>query len=90
MKATITGLVLEVHTKPGNKEGVSFNNLMVYEFGKTYPQLSRISLKPEQVNYCKTLVGKMADVEVDVSEYQGRTTLYFQQAVSQKNEKAAA
>lgn len=80
MKATISGLVLEVHTKAGTKEGVQFNNLMVYEFGKVYPQLSRISLKPEQVNYCKTLVGKMVDVDVDVSEYQGRTSLYFQQA----------
>jgi len=80
MIAKISGLVLEVHNKQGDKEGVEFNNLLVFEFGQSFPELRRISLKREQVSFAKTLVGKMADIDVNVASFQGRTSLYFLQA----------
>jgi hypothetical protein len=77
MIAKISGLVLEVHNKKGDKEGVEFNNLIVYEFNQPFPELRRIGLKREQVGFAKTFVGKMADIEVNVASFQGRTSLYF-------------
>lgn len=88
MIAKISGLVLEVHNKKGDKEGVEFNNLIVYEFNQPYPELRRIGLKREQVAFSKTLVGKMADIDVNVASFQGRTSLYFVQAIV--NDKKAA
>lgn len=82
MIAKISGVVLEVHTKKGDKEGVEFNNLIVYEFNQHYPDLRRIGLKREQVAFARTLVGKMADIEVNVASFQGRTSLYFSSAVA--------
>lgn len=84
MQAIIRGLALEVHEKKGDKEGVVFNNLIVYEFGQRYPDIRRISLKQDQVLFAKSLCAKMVEVTVDVSSYQGRTSMYLQEAVEAK------
>ncbi|MBT1074453.1 hypothetical protein [Geobacter grbiciae] len=81
MIAKITGLCLEVHEKHGKKDGVVFHNLIVFEFGLDYPEVRRIGLKQEQVGYVKSLCGKMVEIEVNVSKFQERTSLYFVQAV---------
>lgn len=88
MKALITGLVLEVNERDG-KNGTVYSTLIVFEHAQKYPDLKKISLKPDQVTHVRPLIGKIADLEVNLSEYQGRTSLYFVSARLRAEKQAA-
>lgn len=75
-KAEISAIVLEVNEVP-NKEGKTYPKLVMFETGQRYPQVLVVSLKPEQVSTVKPLVGKLVNVDVEISEYQGRVNYYY-------------
>lgn len=77
----IEGLALEINTREGKTDGKPngkhYDSLVVYEFGQTYPSVTTLSLKPDQLDEARGLCGKKVRLTGDMFEYQGRVNYAF-------------
>lgn len=78
MKTIITGIVLEHQCKTAkNDPSKVYHTLIVYESGKSFPDLLRLNIRPDKVNDVSALVGKECDLDADVHIFQGKVQLTF-------------
>lgn len=76
MRTQVNGQVLELHTK--NKDGKTYTSLVMYEFGKDFPELIRINVYPDKVKAASDLVNNMATVIAEMRTYQWRISFSFE------------
>lgn len=78
MKTLVQGLALELSQKVDkNDKSKVYNTLNVYEFGKQYPDLIRLSVHPTKLMEAQKLPGQMVEVEGEISIFKDRTSVQF-------------
>lgn len=88
MKTVVQGLALELHQKADkNDKSKVYNTLILYEFGKSYPEIVRVSVNPIRLSEAQKLPGQMVEVECELSIFQNRTSIQF---ISAKEVRKAA
>lgn len=73
-----TGAVLEINSRPAkDNPNKVYHTLVMYELGKRYPDLAKISLTPDQLDMVSPAVGKTATIVAEMFVYQGRVSYQF-------------
>jgi len=78
MKTVVQGIALEVAQKRDKNDNAKvYNTLIVYEFGKMYPELLRMSVNAEKLQEAVKLPGHIVEVEGEVIIFKDRTSVQF-------------
>lgn len=77
-QVSFKGNVLEINRRPAkdNPDKI-YSTLIMYEPGKKYPELVKISLMPDQIDLAAPAVGKVATVVAEMSVFQDRVSFQF-------------
>lgn len=79
-QVSFTGVVLEINSQTSKKDpAIKYHTLIMYERGKPYPELTKINLKPEQVDIALQSVGKILTVTAELSIFRDRASYYFRE-----------
>lgn len=75
---TFRGACLEINSRPSKDDPKKvYHSLIMYEPGQRFPQVTKISLKPDQLETVRPAIGKNAGVVCEMFEYQGRASYLF-------------
>jgi hypothetical protein len=67
MKTTLQAAVLEISHRQDKKDPKKvYNSLVCFEFGRDYPELTKINLTPEQIPSARALIGRVCDLELEL------------------------
>lgn len=90
MRTVVQGLALELHSKTDKTDAKKvYNTLILYEFGKQYPELLRVSVNPQKLAEAQKLPGQVVEVECELSIFQNRTSIHFVSGKAQESRRAA-
>lgn len=87
MDCYIKGQVLELHKR--TKEGKTYFTLLVFEPGKDYPELTKISVHPDRVESAEKLVGHNCAIQGDMRIFRGNANINFLAGKIESQVKAA-
>lgn len=85
MLATIRGLALEINTRAAKNDSTKrYSSLIMFEFGQSYPELKKLSLRDDQVAIVQSMCGQMVEVNVELFVYDTRTVFNLRDIVPLK------
>lgn len=78
MKTVIQGLALEISQKVDKVDKSKvYHTLIVYEFGKQYPDVVRLGVHQTRLMDAQKLPGQLVEVEGEITIFKDRTSVQF-------------
>ena len=78
-----TGLALDINKRENkNDPAKPYHSLIMYEFGKQYPELVKINIRAEEIPTVQPLIGKKITVETELFTFKDRNSFAFRNVVS--------